>query len=76
MPKLPVTVTDVQLRKSGQYAVTVAMADGTTQNYIIPPSLATVEAVTISALAMATLNDVPIYGPNWPHHRNRRYDPR
>jgi hypothetical protein len=76
MPKLPVTVTAVSLYKSGNYVVTVAFADGSTQNYIIPPTLATAEAVSISALAMAVLNDRLMHGPNWPGPSHRRYLPR
>jgi hypothetical protein len=74
--KLPVTVTAVTARKGGLYAVTVAYFDGTVGQFLIPPTLATVEAVTISALAMATLSDMVIPGPNLrtPHHR--RYAPR
>ena len=76
MAKLPVTVTAVTLYKSGNYAVTVAYADNTVGQFIIPPTLATASAVSISALAMAVLSDVPIWGPNVPHPGHRRYEPR
>ena len=45
-------------RGGGLYGVTVAFDDLTTQSYIIPDSMATIEAVTISALAMAVLSRV------------------
>ena len=76
MAKIPVTVTAVTPYKSGNYAVTVAYADGTTGNFIIPPTLATAEAVSISALAMAVLSSRLIHGPNWPGPSHRRYLPR
>lgn len=76
MPTLPLTVTAVDYVGGELYAVKVAFADGTLGNYLIPASMANVEAVTISAAAMGTLLD-----PNRPyattHHRgHRRYDPR
>ena len=76
MPKLPLTVTAVEGLGGQLYGVTVAFSDGTTQTYIIPASLATIEGVTISAVALAVLAD-----PDRPyvssHHRgHRRYDPR
>lgn len=76
MPKLPVTVTNVQRLGGGTWGVTVAFFDGTTANYMVPDTLATVEAVTISALAMAVLSDR--MGPGWsgPHSKHRRYAPR
>lgn len=58
MGKLPVTVTSVEYTKAGLWAVTVAYADATTGVYLIPRSLVTAEAVTLSALAMATVLDV------------------
>jgi hypothetical protein len=75
-PTLPLTVTDVSYAGAQLYRVTVALNDGTQTHYLIPSSLATVEAVTISALAMGQLLD-----PNRPyanvHHRGHtRYDPR
>ena len=56
-PKLPVTVTRVELLSGGTYGVTVAYNDGTTQSFLIPENMATVEAVRISTLAMAVLSD-------------------
>jgi hypothetical protein len=63
MAKLPMTVTRVQLLSAGTYGVTVAFWDGTTQDYLIPETMATVEAVRISALAMAVLSDNVQPGP-------------
>lgn len=76
MAKLPVTVTSVQPRRGGNYAVTVAYNDGTAGQFIIPPTLATAEAVTISALAMATLSDIATHPFTFHGHHHRRYDPR
>ncbi len=76
MAKLPVTVTSMVNRGGGLYDVTVAFADFTTGNYIIPESMATIEAVTISALAMATLSETNITQVTYPHHKHRRYSPR
>jgi len=75
-PALPLTVTSVEHWSGQLYAVSVAMADGTVTQYLIPASLATIEGVSISAIALAQLLD-----PNRPyanaHHRgHRRYDPR
>ena len=76
MATLPVTVTDVSHYGGQLYQVSVAMADGTVTQYLIPASLATIEGVSISAIALAQLLD-----PDRPyvtaHHRgHRRYDPR
>lgn len=57
MPKLPATVTTVELLSGGTYGVTVAYNDGTTQSFLIPETMATLEAVRISTLAMAVLSD-------------------
>lgn len=76
MAKLPLTVTNVQKRKGGLYTVTVAYADGTTANYIIPVNLATIEGVTISALAMGMLSTQPVVQLTGPHHVTRRFEPR
>jgi hypothetical protein len=74
--KLPVTVVSVDGPTLGNYRVTVAYADFTTGNYIIPETMATIEAVTISALAMATLSETNISQVTAPHHKHRRYLPR
>lgn len=76
MAKLPVTVVSVVNRGGGLYGVTVAFDDLTTQSYIIPDSMATIEAVTISAVAMAVLSESNIAQVTMPHHKHRRYDPR
>jgi len=73
---LPLTVTEVEYAGAELYRVTVALADGTLAHYLIPATLATVEAVRISAIAMGVLLDPtrPYFGS---HHRgHRRYDPR
>ena len=76
MSTLPLTVTEVEYAGGELYRVTVALADGTLGHYLIPASMATVEAVRISAIAMGVLLD-----PDRPyftsHHRgHRRYAPR
>ena len=76
MAKLPVTITSVVYRGAGLYGVTVAYDDLTTGYYIIPETMATIEAVTISAVAMATLSETNIAQVTAPHHKHRRYDPR
>lgn len=76
MPKLPLTVTAVVPLKSALYEVQVAFADGTTANYIIPETMATVEAVRISALAYGQLAGIVAPSP-YPHYRkHRRYASR
>ena len=47
----------VELLGGGTYGVTVAYNDGTTPSFLIPETMATVEAVRISTLAMAVLSD-------------------
>lgn len=64
-PKLPVTVTQVAYWKSDLWAVTVAYGDGTTGTYLIPRTMATVQAVTISALAMATVLELNVEQIGW-----------
>jgi hypothetical protein len=76
MAKLPVTVESVVRRPGATWAVTVAYADFTTGLFIIPDTLASVEAVRISALAMAQLLDVVPPQQTTPHHKHRRYSPR
>ena len=58
--KLPVTVTAVVRYSGSLWAVTVAYNDGTTGTYLIPDSMATIQAVTISALAMAVVTDLNV----------------
>ena len=52
------------------------MADGTTQNYLIPASMATIEGVSISAAALAQILDPdrPYSSSHNPNHT--RYAPR
>lgn len=75
-PTLPLTVTDVQRVSAVLWGVRVAMADGTVLTYYVPDTLATVEAVRISALAMAVLSDPDRPPATAPHRKHRRYDPR
>ena len=76
MATLPVTVLDVEYLGTGLYGVKVALADGTTTNMIIPDSIATIEGVRISAVALAMLLD-PNRPPTPGHHRgHKRYTPR
>jgi hypothetical protein len=65
---LPITVTDVQRRKAGLWAVTVAFSDGSTQTIVVPESLATVEAVSVSAVALAVLSELAVPDPSSPQH--------
>lgn len=76
MPKLPLTVQQV-IDKGGQgYEVIVVYADGSLGHYLIPVTMATVEGVTISALAMGVLSDVATPMMTGPHRVHRRYAPR
>lgn len=70
MTKLPLTVTQVVPRGGGLYVVTVAYADGTLGNYIIPVNLATIEGVTLSALAMGMLSDLDVAQLTGPHRKH------
>lgn len=76
MPLLPLTVESVVNAGGQLYKVTLTMADGTSRHYLVPVSLATVEGVTISALAMATLMEPDVTFVNAHHRYHRRYDPR
>ncbi len=76
MPTLPVTVTEVTDLGTGIWGVTVALADGTLARYVIPDNLATIEGVTISALAMAQLLDPAVTRVTAHHRHHRRFDPR
>jgi hypothetical protein len=76
MAKLPVTVTAVNPMKAGLYTVVVAFSDGTLGSYIVPETLATYDAVRISALVFAMLTDKPPTNLDKPHGKHRRYEPR
>ena len=76
MAKLPLTVTNVEARSGSIWAVTVAYADGTTGQFLVPQSLATMEAVTISALAMGVLLDIATAHATTHGPSHRRYEPR
>jgi hypothetical protein len=76
VPKLPLTVTQVVPKPGQLWAVQVAFADGSTGWYIVPQTLATIEGVTISALALGVLMDIATanltsHGPS-----HRRFEPR
>ncbi len=69
---LPLTVTSVEPVAGGLWTVTVAMADGTSRHMLIPETLATIEAVKVSSLALAQLLNVgttPVYH----HHHGHRH---
>lgn len=76
MPKLPATVTLVELLSGGTYGVTVAYNDGTTQSFLIPDTMATVEAVRISTIAMAVLSDNVQPGPKVGSRKGWRWQTR
>lgn len=76
MATLPVTVTAVRPVKGGLYEVEVALFDGTIVHYLVPPTLATAEAVTLSAGVMAQLYDSDVGSFEHPHRKHRRYLPR
>lgn len=76
MPKLPLTVSKVVPTTGGTYAVTVVYADLTTQDFLVPDSLANAEAVRISAIAMAVLSDQVLPGPTRGSHKKWRWMPR
>lgn len=76
MAKLPATVTTVELLSAGTYGVTVAFFDGTTQSFLIPDNMATVEAVRIAALAMAVLSDNVAPGPKQGSRKGWRWQTR
>jgi hypothetical protein len=76
MAKLPVTVTAVNPMKAGLYSVVVAFDDGTMGSYIVPETMATYDAVRISALVFAMLTDKPPTNLDKPHGKHTRYEPR
>ena len=58
--KLPVTVTAVQPAGNQLWGVTVAYSDGTTQTWLIPETMATIQAVTWAAAALAVIADLDV----------------
>ena len=76
VPTLPVTVRSIQRLRAGLVGVTIAMADGTVRQLIIPDTMATLEAVRISALAVAQLSDGSVITDHRSHRPHRRYAPR
>jgi hypothetical protein len=73
---LPLTVTSVVNTKKGLWAVTVALFDGRVETYLVPDSMATLEAVRVSALAMGQLLGAAPTPVRAPHHLHPRYAPR
>lgn len=69
---LPLTVTSVEPVAGGLWKVTVAMADGTSRHMLIPETLATIEAVKLSSLALAQLLNVATT-PVYHHHHGHRH---
>lgn len=76
MTKLPLTVSRVVPLSAGTYGVTVVYNDLTTQDFLIPDTLANAEAVRISAIAMAVLSDQPVPAPPRGSRRGWRWLPR
>jgi hypothetical protein len=56
-PKLPAVVTRLEELSGQRVAVTIGFADGTTGVYVIPRTYATLEAVRLSALVVATITE-------------------
>lgn len=57
MAKLPATVISVDKLPAGLYVVRVAFWDGTLESFIVPETLATVQAVRIATGVYAQLMD-------------------
>ena len=57
MAKLPATVISVERMKAALYVVRVAFWDGTLESFVVPETLATYQAVTLSTLVYAQLMD-------------------
>ena len=74
--KLTLTVESVDRLTGSLWGVTVVFADGTTGHYLVPDNLATLEAVRISAIALAVLAEGPGGMFEAPHRVHTRYDPR
>ena len=76
MALLPLTIESVDYLGSDMYAVRLVMADGTNREMIVPRSLATIEAVSIGAVAIASLTELALPSGATHHRGHRRYDPR
>jgi hypothetical protein len=74
--KLPLTVTAVDPQPGGLYRVTVAYNDLSTGNFLIPWNLATLQAVTIAAAALAELLEPALTFRTSGARPHRRYAPR
>jgi hypothetical protein len=76
MPKLPLTVLSVEPAGLDLYTVTMAFADGSIGVFLIPLTLATVDAVQFAALAFGQLLDLNPEQFTAPHGKHRRWLPR
>ena len=76
MAKLPLTVTEVRPAKGGLWSVRVAFADGSIGQYLVPTTMATLDGVRFSAVALGALADIATGMPEVTHGPKRRYDPR
>lgn len=76
MATLPVSVEEVRRVGPDTYGVVLGLADGTRRTVIVPASLATIEAVSISAVAVAVLLDPAVTTVTRHHRGHRRYAPR
>ena len=61
---------------NGLYGVTLGLSDGTVVNYVVPDSLAAIEAVRISAVAINDLLTGPSAPLETPHTVDHRWAPR
>ena len=76
MALLPLTVESVDYLGADMYAVRLVMADLSIREMIVPRSLATIEAVTYGAIAIAQLTELALPSGATHHRGHRRYDPR
>jgi hypothetical protein len=75
-PKVPLTVEAVVRRSGGLWAVRVVYADLSTGEILIPETLASIDSVRFSALAVATLASLPAHQVTRPHRVHTRWAPR
>lgn len=76
MALLPLTVESVSPASAGLVQVVLTMADLSRRVLILPETLATIEAVRWSAIALAQLAELDASQMTHPHRKHRRYDPR
>lgn len=74
--RLPLTIQQVVRAGGGLWAVELADADNVPHTILVPGNLATAEAVTIGALAMAVLAGGPYPAESYPGGKHTRHDPR